>query len=131
MGEKKTILAIDDDPMDLKVLISMLTPVYNIRISKSVADAMNVMGQITPDLILLDIEMPDISGFEFLRTIRKNPKLMRTPVVIVSSHSGAEYVSHAERDGASCIVAKPVDRDNLLEKIKFAFENPVKNILEL
>ena len=129
MAEKKNILSIDDDPMVLRVLTALLTPTYDLRISKSAADAMSLMDQLLPDLILLDIEMPNISGFEFLHTIKKNPKYMNIPVVIVSGHCETEFVIHAERSGAIGVVAKPIIQEELIKKINFAFENPKRNFL--
>jgi len=128
LAEERKILIIDDDPMTLKILTTFLNQEYELRIANSAAQAMTLMAKFTPDLILLDIEMPDITGFEFLHTIKKNPRFMSTPVVIVSGHSEAEFVAHAENTGASCLVAKPIDRDDLTAKIKFAFEHPKKNV---
>jgi len=127
----KLILTIDDDPMVLKVLTAYLAAEYDLRIANSAAEAMRLLDQFRPDLILLDIEMPDISGFEFLHTIKKKPKFMSTPVVIVSGHTEPEFAVHAEKMGANGLVAKPVDRDDLLKKINHAFMNPKKNILDL
>ena len=129
MADKKIILAIDDDPMTLQVFTAMLTPVYGLRGSKSAAEAMALLENQKPDLILLDIEMPDISGFEFIRIIKKNPKYMKIPVVIVSGHSEEKFVVHAEKNGAICVVAKPIDRNDLFTKIRFAFDNPDRNSL--
>lgn len=131
MADKKIILAIDDDPMVLRVLTALLTPVYDLRISKSAADALALMDQTPPDLILLDIEMPHISGFEFLHTIKKNPKFMNIPVVIVSGHFETEFVIHAEKSGATGIVAKPIKQEELMKKIAEGFENPKKNTFGL
>ena len=127
MAEKKVILSIDDDPMVLRVLAALLTPLYELRISKSAIDAMTLMEQAIPDLILLDIEMPYISGFEFLHTIRKQPKFMHIPVVFVSGHCESEFILHAEQSGAVGVVAKPIKKEDLLAKIAFAFEHPKKN----
>ena len=129
MEEKKKILAIDDDPMTLKVIMNLLSPAFDLRISKSASDATIIMNQELPDLILLDIEMPNVSGFEFLHTIKKHPKFMNIPVVIVSGHCETEFVIHAENAGASAVVAKPIYEDDLLKKMDYAFKNPRKNIL--
>jgi len=131
MDEKKTILAIDDDPMVLRILTALLTPNYELRISKSAADATALMNQKLPDLILLDIEMPHISGFEFLHTIKKDPKFMNIPVVIVTGHCETEFIIHAENSGASGVVAKPIKQEELMDKINRGFEKPKKNIFGL
>ena len=131
MTEKKQILAIDDDPVFLRALAAYLAPSYDLQISKSAIEATILMNQTRPDLILLDIEMPDISGFEFLHTIRKHPKFMTIPVVVVSGHTSKEFITHAESSGASAVVAKPVDKENLLQKIINVLEHPPKNLLNL
>ena len=131
MAEKKIILAIDDDPVVLEVFTSLLTPEYDLRISKSAADASILMDKIKPDLILLDIEMPNISGFEFLHTIKKNPRFMNVPVVVVSGHCDASFSEHAEKGGASAVVAKPVKMEDLIGNINEALKKPQANIFKL
>ena len=131
MAENKTILAIDDDPVSLKILSNFLIPAYDVITSRSAADATVKMGIKIPDLILLDIDMPDISGFEFLHTIKKNPRFMRIPVLIVSGHSGDEFINHAEKCGASGLIAKPIDRELFFQKLEYAFTHPVKSIFGL
>jgi len=116
--QKNSILAIDDDPMVLKVLTSVLTPSYELHFSRSVEDAMDILSRLLPDLILLDIEMPGKSGFEFLQTIKKMPNLENIPVIIVSGHCEIEFVIYAERCGACGVVAKPINSDVLLKEIK-------------
>ena len=128
MENKKCLLAVDDDPVSLKNFISLLTPEYEILAAKSAVEATIQMEKKRPDLILLDIEMPDISGFEFLHTIKKNPKFIKIPVIIISTHSGSDIVAHSEKIGASAILTKPVTREDLLQKIKYALEHPPKNI---
>jgi len=131
MTDKKIILAIDDDPLVLGTFTKFLTSDYDLRISKSAADASILMDKIKPDLILLDIEMPDISGFEFLHTIKKNPRYMGVPVIIVSGHCEPAFIEHAEKGGASAVLAKPVTREDLYVKISEAFKKPKAGIFGL
>ena len=131
MEIKKTVLAVDDSPVSLQILASFLSAEYRPMIAKSAAEAITLMSKTRPDLILLDIEMPDVSGFEFLHTIKKNPKSMNVPVIIVSSHSDEQFVIHSKNAGASDIIPKPVNKEELLQKIKRALENPPKNIFGL
>ena len=126
MAEKKNILAVDDDPVTLRILSALLAPYYNLQIAKSAMEATVLMVQIQPDLILLDIEMPNVSGFEFLQTIRKNPKFMNIPVIIASSHSESEFAAYAEKSGASSVVTKPLNKEELLQKITNVFEHSPK-----
>ena len=122
MEEKPKILAIDDDPMILMLMADMLSPAYNLQLAKSATDAEQLIAQNKPDIILLDIQMPGISGFQFLQNLKKNPSYNKIPVIIVSGHIEIEFVILAEQNGASSVVAKPVKKDELLKKIKRALE---------
>ena len=118
MADKKSIMAIDDDPMVLKVLTALLTPAYDLHFSKSAQEAIDLMNTFHPDLILLDINMPGMSGFEFLHTIKKQPNYQNVPVIIVSGHCETEFIIYAERSGANAVVSKPINGDELLKKIE-------------
>jgi CheY-like chemotaxis protein len=127
--DSKVILAVDDNPAVLAVIRSILKDHYNVLISKSAPMAMNILKTMKADLILLDIEMPGMSGFEFLHEIRKDPKCMKIPVLVVSSHAGDEFRKHAESSGATALVAKPINAETLLQKIGEALASPVGGIL--
>jgi len=121
--ERQKILAIDDDPMVLMLLADMLSPAYSLQLAKSAEDAEQLIDQNVPDLILLDIQMPGTSGFQFLQKIKKSPSLSRIPVIIVSGHIEIEFVILAEQNGASSVVGKPIKKDDLLKKVKRALES--------
>ena len=74
-----------------------------------------------PDLILLDAMMPRMSGLDALRTMRDEGS--KIPVLIVSAHRGEETLNEAEEIGASGLVAKPIDFDDLLSRIADLTEN--------
>jgi CheY-like chemotaxis protein len=122
MGDRKNILAIDDSAMELAVFKNILRKDYDLLTAGSAPDALEILASAPVDLILLDIEMPGMSGFEFLHQIRKIPALMRTPVLIVTSHSSEEFVGHATSEGAAGLIAKPVNPKSLKEKIAATLE---------
>ncbi|MDR0447877.1 MAG: response regulator [Treponema sp.] len=118
MTNKKVILAIDDNIQQLKLFQGILVPKYDLRIVKSASDAMNFIHTNTADLILLDIEMPNISGFEFLNDIKKVPSYMDVPVIIVSGNTGEAFLSKARNSSAVDVLTKPVLPDQLIETIE-------------
>ncbi|GHT97915.1 hypothetical protein FACS1894142_3520 [Spirochaetia bacterium] len=126
MADRKIVLAVDDSSIELAIYKNILGKDYDLRICKSAVEAFKLLDTCKPDIILLDIEMPDMSGFEFLHQIKKTPALIRTPVLIVSSHDTPEFVSHATSQGASGLLPKPVDPAVLLEKIRYYLEHPQK-----
>jgi CheY-like chemotaxis protein len=131
MADKKIILAIDDLPLDLAVFENILCPYYNLKISTSAPEALTLLVATKPDLIILDIEMPGMSGFEFLHEIRKFPQTMNTPVIVVTAHKGEQFADHAASQGANKTLTKPVNPSGLLEQVSSLLEKkPPKSRLE-
>ncbi|MDR2094699.1 MAG: response regulator [Treponema sp.] len=124
MDDKKIILSIDDNKMDLMVLSNFLSPTYDVRVSKSATEALTFLKTTTVDLILLDIMMPHMSGFEFLHEIRKDPRHMQIPVIVVSSYDTPESIEHAKKHGANDCISKPVNAEVLHQKIEMALKAP-------
>jgi PleD family two-component response regulator len=129
MQTQAVILAVDDMVTDLAFLRSILEPHFDVRVSKSGGIALKILDTVKIDLILLDIEMPGMSGFEFLHGIRKHPKYVNIPVIIVSGHSSEDFFTHAIKQGADECVAKPVNSEELLRKVNQILENPPQHKL--
>ncbi|MDR1625518.1 MAG: response regulator [Spirochaetia bacterium] len=127
MKTQKIILAIDDMLTDLSSLQVMLEKNFDVRICKSAGTALKILETLKADLILLDIEMPGMSGFEFLHTIRKRPEHWNTPVIIVSGHTEEEFFSHALKQGADACIPKPVQAGELLRKIQEILDKPSRH----
>ena len=120
METKEIILAVDDNPVQLKLFKEMLVPRYDLRVVKAASEALNFLNSNNVDLILLDIEMPNISGFEFLRDIRKIPSYVTVPIIIVSGNTSKEFLQQARDSGAEDVLIKPVTSEILaitIEKI--------------
>jgi putative two-component system response regulator len=77
---------------------------------------MTILGSTRVDLVLLDIEMPGMSGFETLDLIRKNPDAQNVPVIFVTSHVSTELIAQALKRGAKDYIMKPFDPEVLLKK---------------
>jgi len=118
MENRKIILAIDDNAFQLKLYKEMLVPRYDLRVVKAATDALNFLSANSVDVILLDIEMPNVSGFEFLGEIRKIPSHMNVPVIIVSGNSGQEFLNQAKDTSAADVLTKPVNQELLVAAIE-------------
>jgi len=120
MDKKKIIMAVDDNPVQLRLFNEMLGSKYDLRTVKAASDAINFLNSNEVDLILLDIEMPNVSGFEFLGDIRTVPSYLEVPIIIVSGNSGDEFLEKARKSSAASVLTKPVDPDDLVKKIEEA-----------
>jgi PleD family two-component response regulator len=118
MGNKKIVLAIDDNAVQLRLFKEMLVPRYDLRAVKAASDALYFLNSNKVDLILLDIEMPNVSGFEFLGDIKKIPSYIGVPIIIVSGNSGEAFMDKAKKSGAESVLSKPVDPDVLVRTIE-------------
>ena len=113
----KKILIVDDDPN----IISYLTDIfgdngYETCSANGGREALEVARREKPDLITLDLEMPEEWGPRFYRRLSNDPEIMNTPVIVISGLSGNKY---AIQKAVACI-SKPFDRDELLRIVKDA-----------
>lgn len=120
MSVHKNILIVDDEPVWLKVLTHLLqTKGYSVKEAASGADALDTLKSYEPDLILLDVRMPDMNGFDLLDRIKKLPKLATKPVVFVSAMDDFHAKKVARELGAADYILKPIDEtevNNVLAK---------------
>ena len=120
MENKKIVLAIDDNPVQLDIFKTILSPKFDLRVVKSASEALSFLNKNISDVILLDIEMPNISGFEFLKDIRRIPSYMNVPIIIVSGNTGDDFFAQARSSSAFDVLSKPVTSDMLISTIERA-----------
>ena len=118
MDEIKTILAIDDDITILNNIRTILKGSYEVSLAKNIDIALTILKTTTIDLILLDMNMPDASGLDFLELIRRDASLYHIPVIIVSSQGTADTIIEIKKKGAIDFVVKPISPNILIEKIR-------------
>ncbi len=113
------VLVVDDSPTDLHILSGYLvgngyTPVT----AASGEEAIDKAYQESPDLILMDIVMPGMNGFEATRKLSRDPKTSHIPIVMISSKGQDTDKVWGKRQGAIDYLVKPVDESSLINKLK-------------
>lgn len=123
-GERKQILTVEDDSSVRMLLEYLLRGSYNVRVQK---DGMEGMVWLengnTPDLILLDTEMPRLNGFEFLKNIRKSGFYRDIPVIMLVNTENSDNIINFLHQGATDILMKPFNPKDLFEKIDNILNN--------
>lgn len=115
----KTILLIDDDPAVLETLNECLRPHYQTRIATRGRRGLELACmQPQPDLILLDVELPDMKGYEVCAKLKQNPESEPIPVMFLSSHTDVSDITHGLSMGAVDYVSKPVAPPILLARVQ-------------
>ncbi|MFD1293602.1 response regulator [Lutibacter holmesii] len=115
---ENTILIVDDNSNNLKVVAGVLKGEgYKFRMAKSGSQALSVLDKTKPDLILLDIQMPEMDGFETCLKIKENKDLESIPVIFLTANTDAESISKAFKSGGVDFVTKPFNSDELLARI--------------
>ncbi len=121
---QKTVMIIEDET-DAAELFAEMMRVNGFRVIKmfSSAPAIPIIVQEKPDLILLDIMMPDISGLEVLRYMRREPELAHIPVIVVSAKSMPSDIKNGIEAGASMYLTKPVGFQDLKQAVEKVINN--------
>ena len=115
----KKILIVDDSSTNVVLLEAILNSRgYEIRTAMSVKEAYSMMAQETPALILLDLLMPQVSGYQFLDRIKHDDKTKDIPVIIVSAVTDALNIKKTLDRGAVDYIVKPVDIKELINKVE-------------
>lgn len=116
--DKKSIVAVDDSNIVLQTLEAMLKSSYEFRGFTKADRALYYIGLFPPSLIILDIDMPEMDGYQLLEKIMENPSMKNTPVIFLTSNNGKESVIKAATYGADDYVLKPVNRNLLINRIE-------------
>jgi putative two-component system response regulator len=119
----KTILVVDDSPENIAVLNELLQPHYQVRIATSGLKALKIAGQQPyPDLILLDVMMPEMNGYEVFEKLRANPATHGIPVIFVTAMDSVEAQLQGLELGAVDYLIKPIVPSVVLVRIQLQLE---------
>lgn len=115
---KPTILVVDDTSSNIMILSSLLKKDYKVKVATNGEKAISIVKQDTPDLILLDIMMPGIDGYETCRRIKSEPKYSNIPIIFLTAKSDDEDEIKGFEVGAADYIIKPVKPLVLFSRVK-------------
>jgi CheY-like chemotaxis protein len=113
------VLVVDDDP-EIVTFLSTLLELEGIEssVATSAAAALEQLQQGRPDLVLLDIAMPDRDGIDLCKALKSDPRLAEVPVFVVSARPGKDIVDRALAAGAEEFIRKPFENAELISRIR-------------
>nr|WP_145545697.1 diguanylate cyclase [Variovorax boronicumulans] len=112
------LLIVDDNPTMVQLLARMLAGMGRLRFATGGAAALDQLRKLPADLVLLDAEMPGMSGFEVCEAMKADPALADIPVIFVTGHSDAAFELRGLESGAVDFIAKPVSEPLLLARVR-------------
>jgi len=115
---KKTILIVDDTKINIDIVLDLLDPIYDVVVSLSPIRALEIVKETPIDLILLDIIMPEMNGYEVCTILKKNEETKHIPIIFITSNSDEESINRAYELGGIDYVTKPFKPLELLARIK-------------
>lgn len=119
MEELKKVLVVDDDPYILMSLeFLMKKSGYDVMVARNGMEALELVDKQLPNIVLLDIMMPDVDGYEICSYIKKSAKLIHTKVVFMSAKTKETDIQKGYDLGASLYIIKPFSTRELVKQIK-------------
>lgn len=117
-----SILVVDDDPSNIRVLSALLKDEYKVVVAKSGHSAIDIAKEQLPHLILLDILMPDLNGFEVIKQLKEDPRTQEIPVIFITGLNSDNHEEQGLRLGANDYIHKPFHSGIVKARIKNQLE---------
>lgn len=115
----KLVLIVDDVRTDRELIGRVVSSLgYRVAFAQSGQEALEKVRELQPSLVLMDVVMPDQDGFAACRTIKRDPEIGHTPIVLVSAKSGSTDQLWGKRQGAEAYLAKPFERQDLTDLVQ-------------
>ena len=131
-GRAPKVLMVDDDEMIVELVYIRLEQVgYKVTHAPDGAEALKVARATAPDVIVLDLHMPNLDGFGFLARRRINPEIADLPVIVLSAAQRAGDVSRALAMGATDYMSKPIDMARLLRRVGLLLPKDVRRPVQM
>jgi DNA-binding response OmpR family regulator len=117
--QKKKILAVDDNPNNNAIIEELFGDHHDLRTALTGEEALQIVRDFQPDIVLLDIMMPGMDGYEVCRRLRKQPSLADMKILMVTAKGALEDRVKGYEVGADDFIAKPFEEENILESVEF------------
>ncbi|MGD9969489.1 MAG: diguanylate cyclase [Sulfuricurvum sp.] len=117
-----SILIVDDEPLNLRISAESLKDHYQLFVARSGEEALEFFNDNMADIILLDINMPGLNGFEVAQRLRKMEKTCHIPIIYLTAENSAQTITQAFKNGAADYVSKPFREEELLARIQNRLE---------
>jgi CheY-like chemotaxis protein len=113
-----TVLVVDDDNFQQTIVAKILEPLnYRVLYAESGLAALEILRNVRPDLVLMDLMMPDVNGIETTRRLKAMPAFANLPVMMMTGKSEGDIVIESLQAGVIDFVVKPVERETLIGKV--------------
>jgi diguanylate cyclase (GGDEF)-like protein len=116
--EKFSILLVDDDPMMIRILSRILCDFAPLRFATSGRVALKLARESVPDLVLLDVEMPEFTGFDICKAFKSDPVLAAAPIIFITSHESPQLEAIGLQLGAADFISKPPHAPLVLARVR-------------
>ncbi|AGX87121.1 diguanylate cyclase [Candidatus Symbiobacter mobilis] len=117
-GTKARLLVVDDQPINIQVMYQIFAGQYQVFMATSGQQALNFCRRTPPDLVLLDVVMPDLDGYEVCTALKADPATRNIPVIFVTAHTEAAQVTRGLEVGAVDFISKPVNPAVIRARVK-------------
>lgn len=122
--EKSTILVVDDSPDNLSLISGLLKDLYKLKVANNGEKAIKIaQAENKPDLILLDVMMPGLSGYDVCQTLKSDPSTRDIPIIFLTAMTGAEDEKKGLELGGSDYITKPISPPIVLARVKTQLQN--------
>ena len=118
--KNQTILCVDDENDILLILSTALSEDYTVRTANSGKEALASVGEQKPDLVILDLMMPEMDGLETLAEMKKMPEMNDVPVIFLTGVSDKDKIREALNLGTKFYLTKPFELDELFDRVQVA-----------
>lgn len=118
MTDVITLLVVDDDDMNREIMEAYLSSEgYSVLLTGNGASALNIVRAQRPQLVILDVRMPDMDGYSVCRTLKADPNTQHIPILLVSGYDDMTHQQLGQAAGADSFLARPFNGDDLVARI--------------